>query len=96
MGKNDDGPAARISAEVVEGWLESLNGEDPVRVLNAVMNAIGHLPTCAEDFLGAEVCEAVQRVRDDMNDDTEEGDEAEADEYEEDAEDDTDAEGEEE
>ena len=74
IGLNHAGSAAKISARLVQEWLSSLNGEDPVQVLNAVMSGLSHLPCHAKDFLGEEVYSRVERVRNNIEDDDEEDD----------------------
>ena len=74
VGSDSNAGATRLSATVVESWLDSLNYEDPVAVLKGVMSALGQLPSCAEDFLGNELYDRVQRVCDECQDEDDEFD----------------------
>lgn len=80
VGSDSNAGATRLSATVVESWLDSLNYEDPVAVLGDVMSALGQLPSCHEDFLGNELYDRVQRVRDECQDEDDEFDDGELDE----------------
>lgn len=76
-------PAVRLSANIVNGWLEDVGAElDPVPVPRAVMSALSHLPTCSEDLLGAELYAQVQKAlgcADEDADDSEDDEDQETD-----------------
>lgn len=71
LADNDNGPAAIISAHLVRDWLQSLNGEDPVAILGAVLDALG---MGASSVLGDELYARIVRVRGNDEDEDDGGD----------------------